>query len=334
VNVFGDAAGRHGASDVEDIDITPSGDGTSLLADHNAAVSVPAADSAYRLKARGRTRRGLPTVHKGQFGVDLRDTAPAGRVFAVPVAFLAQGNSGTGRLSDRSVEVSLDDGARVRHPAGTGFVSLHGAARSGERGAAETRRSAKATLSTAPPSLVATKGAHMRWTRSFEGLDALVAERGGALLATAVLLTGSRTAGEDLLQTALERLMRNWNRVDGDREGYLRRILYNLAVDRWRQRTRRPELLVTVEPPSLPDGTDTVHLRHALIKALTMVPPKQRAVLVLRYWEQCSEAEAADVLGCSVGTVKSNASRGLARLREITASWTVEDTRAWNGATS
>jgi len=172
----------------------------------------------------------------------------------------------------------------------------------------------------------------VRWKKSFEGLDALVAERGGALLATATLLTGSRAAGEDLLQTALERMMRRWNHVHGDQEGYLRRTLYHLAVDQWRMRRRRPEVLTDVEPPGQADGTDALHLRQALVQALAHLPPRQRAVLVLRYWEQLSEAEAAEVLGCSIGTVKSTASRGLARLRELTAAWAVEDTPAWNGA--
>ena len=172
----------------------------------------------------------------------------------------------------------------------------------------------------------------MRWKNSYEGLDALVAERGSALLGTAVLLAGSRAAGEDLLQAALERLVRHWSRVRGDREGNLRRTLYHLAVDQWRLRRRRPEVLADVEPPGQPDGTDAVHLRHVLMQALATLPPRQRAVLVLRYWEQLSEAEAADVLGCSVGTVKSTASRGLARLRELTAAWAVEDVQAGNGA--
>src|SRR5262245_17687915 len=68
--------------------------------------------------------------------------------------------------------------------------------------------------------------------------------------------------GEDLLQAALERLMRNWHRVDGDPEGYLRRTRYHLAVDQWRRRRRRPEVLVSVELPGQPDGTDELHLRH------------------------------------------------------------------------
>ena len=161
----------------------------------------------------------------------------------------------------------------------------------------------------------------MVWSRRFDGLDALVAERGNALLASAVLLTGSRAAGEDLLQAALERLMRSWGRVSEDRERYLRRTMYHLAVDQWRRRGRRPEVVLSHEPASAADATEALDLRDALSRALNDLPPRQRAVLVLRYWEQLSEAEAADVLGCSVGTVKSTASRGLARLRELTATW-------------
>ncbi|GAA3454718.1 SigE family RNA polymerase sigma factor [Dactylosporangium matsuzakiense] len=162
----------------------------------------------------------------------------------------------------------------------------------------------------------------MPWKdRDFDGLSALVAERGSALLGTAVLLTGSRAAGEDLVQAALERLMRSWGRVRDDREGYLRRTMYHLAIDDWRRRRSRPEVLAEVEPPARPDTSDVVALRQVLITALAKLPPRQRAVLVLRYWEQHTEAEAARVLGCSVGSVKSNASRGLARLREITADW-------------
>ena len=160
----------------------------------------------------------------------------------------------------------------------------------------------------------------MRERREFDELDALVAERGDALLATATLLAGSRTAGEDLLQAALERVLRRWSRVRGDPEGYVRRTLYHLAVDQWRRRRRRPEVHLAVEPP-VADDAGGVQLRHALVQAMALLPPRQRAVLVLRYWEQLSEAEAAEVLGCSAGTVKSSASRGLARLRELTADW-------------
>jgi len=171
----------------------------------------------------------------------------------------------------------------------------------------------------------------MLWSRRFDGLDTLVAERGNALLAAAVLLTGSRTAGEDLLQAALERLMRSWGRVREDRERYLRRTMYHLAVDQWRRRRRRPEVFIAYEPPDRPDGADALDLRDALSRALAQLPPRQRAVLVLRYWEQLSEAEAAEMLGCSVGTVKSSASRGLSRLRELIATWDINHTTTSNG---
>lgn len=161
----------------------------------------------------------------------------------------------------------------------------------------------------------------MVWSRRFDGLDRLVAERGNALLATAVLLTGSRAAGEDLLQAALERLMRSWSRVSSDHERYLRRTMYHLAIDAWRRRRRRPEVFASPEPAGRPDATDALDLRDALTRALAQLPPRQRTMLVLRYWEQLSEAEAAEALGCSVGTVKSTTSRGLARLRELTATW-------------
>jgi len=162
---------------------------------------------------------------------------------------------------------------------------------------------------------------------AYHGLSDLVARGGPALLATAALLAGGPAAGEDLLQEALERVMRSWRRVQGDPEGYLRRTLYHLAVDSWRARRRRPEVLAPVEPPATPDGTDRLVLRDALVRGLTALPPRQRAVLVLRYWEQLSEAEAAEVLGCSVGTVKSSASRGLARLRELSLDWDLTPTR-------
>ncbi|MEV4412689.1 SigE family RNA polymerase sigma factor [Catellatospora sp. NPDC049609] len=172
----------------------------------------------------------------------------------------------------------------------------------------------------------------MRSTDAYAGLAELVAERGPALLATAALLSGGRAGGEDLLQAALERVLRSWRRIDGDTEGYLRRTMYHLAVDGWRRRLRRREVVGDFEPPAEPDAADGFALRHALVQALAQLPPRQRAVLVLRYWEQLSEAEAAAVLGCSVGTVKSSASRGLARLREITAPWALDDSSLRIGA--
>src|SRR5580693_9901097 len=87
------------------------------------------------------------------------------------------------------------------------------------------------------------RGECVRSEERFEGLDALVADRGGALLATATLLAGGPAAGEDLLQAALERVMRHWHRVRDEPEIYLRRTIYHLAVDQWRYRRRHPVVL-------------------------------------------------------------------------------------------
>jgi len=142
------------------------------------------------------------------------------------------------------------------------------------------------------------------------------------LFRTALLLAGQdRAAAEDLLQLVLERAYRHWARVcrSGDPERYVRRILANAANDRWRRAVRRPERPLDPRHAGLvvADQADTVADRDFLIRALAGLPPRQRTVLVLRYYNDLSEVEIADVLGCSVGTVKSQASRGLARLREV-----------------
>jgi RNA polymerase sigma-70 factor (sigma-E family) len=150
-------------------------------------------------------------------------------------------------------------------------------------------------------------------------LERFVADRGDRLLRTAALLAGSRADGEDLLQSALERLLRNWRRIDGDPENYVRRTLYNLATDGWRRQRVWQRKAALFEPAPPVDPATAVDLRDAVVRVLAQLPPRQRAVLVLRYFEQLSEAETAETLGCSVGTVKSATARGLARLREITA---------------
>ena len=161
-------------------------------------------------------------------------------------------------------------------------------------------------------------------------LERLLAERGSALLAAATALAGSRQDGEDLLQAALERVLRKPRRLNHDSdgnsdvEGYLRRVLYNLAADGWRRRgTWKQKLLPVLRAESVttaePDPATEVDRRDELVRLLGQLPPRQRAVIVLRYWEQCSETETAALLGCSEGTVKSAASRGLAHLRELTA---------------
>jgi RNA polymerase sigma-70 factor (sigma-E family) len=156
-----------------------------------------------------------------------------------------------------------------------------------------------------------------------ENLEEFLAQRGQALLRTAVLLTGSIEAGEDLLQSAIERLLRQGRRLDGDPEGYLRRTLCNLATDGYRRqgRWRRKLLILRAEAHAPADATAEVDLRDSLVRLLVQLPPQQRTVLVLRYWEQLSGAETAKLLGCSEDAVKSAASRGLRRLRELAGSW-------------
>ncbi|MWK35880.1 SigE family RNA polymerase sigma factor [Actinomadura sp. J1-007] len=146
-----------------------------------------------------------------------------------------------------------------------------------------------------------------------------VAERGNALMRTAVLMCGARQDAEDYLQTALEKAYRHWGRLDpdADPEPYVRRILVNLMISR----TRRWKVLREIymaRPPEVATAPEShaLELRGALMDELRRLGPRQRAVLVLRYWEDLSEMETAEMLGCSVGTVKSQASRGLARLRE------------------
>ncbi len=142
------------------------------------------------------------------------------------------------------------------------------------------------------------------------------------LYRTALLLAGQdRAAAEDLLQIALERAYRHWARVcrSDDPERYVRRILANASHD-WRRRSgRRREraLLPGDAAVAFVDQTVVVAERDFLMRALAALPPRQRAVLVLRYFNDLSEAEIAGTLGCSVGTVKSQVSRGLARLREV-----------------
>jgi RNA polymerase sigma-70 factor (sigma-E family) len=151
-------------------------------------------------------------------------------------------------------------------------------------------------------------------------LERFLAERGERLLRTAMLLTGSKESGEDLLQAALERLFRNWSKIHGDPEGYLRRTLTHLATDNWRRNGKwraRRGLLYATETGHLPDSTIHIDQRDQLVRLLRQLPTRQRAAIVLRYWEQLTEAEAAEVMNCSIGTVKSATSRGMQRLREL-----------------
>ncbi|HEU4629290.1 MAG TPA: SigE family RNA polymerase sigma factor [Gemmatimonadaceae bacterium] len=146
---------------------------------------------------------------------------------------------------------------------------------------------------------------------------AYLAARQPALLRTAYLLTGDEHSAEDVVQSALARLYLAWDRVQHAEspDAYVRRAIINEATSWWRRAWRRREVASDVLPdvavtPELggPDGTQVWRLVRDL-------PPRQRAVIVLRYYEQLSETEIADILGISRGTVKSQASRALAALR-------------------
>ncbi len=139
----------------------------------------------------------------------------------------------------------------------------------------------------------------------------------------AFLLTGRhRAEAEDLLQGVLERAYRRWPRIcrGGDPEPYVRRMLVNASVDRWRVLRRRSEepLLAGHARLASADHATGIADRDLLLRALAELPPRQRAVLVLRYFSDLSEAQAAATMGCSVGSVKSHSSRALARLRAMT----------------
>ena len=136
------------------------------------------------------------------------------------------------------------------------------------------------------------------------------------LLRTAYLLTGARHAAEDLVQNALLRAYGKWSTIE-DPMPYLRRSMVNQRTSVWRRLGSR-ELLSGILPDrGDPDSSEGFAQRDELLRALAKLPARMRAVLVLRYWEDLSEAETAAILECSIGTVKSQASRGLDRLRAV-----------------
>ncbi len=142
-----------------------------------------------------------------------------------------------------------------------------------------------------------------------------VVARTPALTRTAYLLTHDHQLAEDLVQTALFKAAKAWDRIVGEPEPYVRRILYTENISRWRRRrvveTFRPAYDVPAAAGSDPD----MHL--ALEHALAELTLRQRTVLVLRYYEDLTEAETARVLGIGLGTVKSTHRRALARLRTV-----------------
>jgi RNA polymerase sigma-70 factor (sigma-E family) len=148
--------------------------------------------------------------------------------------------------------------------------------------------------------------------------DEFVRVHGDSLIRLAYVLCGDRGRAEDATQEALTRLYLRWGRID-DPLPYARRCVVNATKDHWRRsgrRERRDQLAAQQQWPDVPVPVDDqVVDRDRLVQALRRLPHGQRVVIVLRYWHQLPEPEIARILGNSVGTVKSQASRALAKLR-------------------
>jgi RNA polymerase sigma-70 factor (sigma-E family) len=154
--------------------------------------------------------------------------------------------------------------------------------------------------------------------------------RTAALLRAAFVLTGDQGLAEDLVQSALARTHLAWNRLSehGNAEAYARKVMYHLQVDWWR-RKRVAETLPGVLPERpAGDSTDAVLLRVSVARALDQLTPRQRAVIALRFFEDQTESEAATVLSCSVGTVKSQTAKALAKLKRLCPELAPENTHA------
>jgi RNA polymerase sigma-70 factor (sigma-E family) len=159
-------------------------------------------------------------------------------------------------------------------------------------------------------------------TLPYPSFTSYVRARQPVLLRTARSLTANPCDAEDLLQTALTKTYVAWERIEDHRalDGYVRRALVNTRTSQWRKR-RVDEFACDElpEPEFLPGGEDPAErqaLHDAMWRAIMKLPARQRAMVVLRYYEDLSEAQTAEVLGVSVGTVKSAVSRALGKLRD------------------
>jgi RNA polymerase sigma-70 factor (sigma-E family) len=148
--------------------------------------------------------------------------------------------------------------------------------------------------------------------------EQFVRARTPALIRCAYLLTGDQHLAEDLVQEALARTHVAWRglHATGNAEAYTRKIMYRLQISVWRRRRfRETQQEAAPEPRVAGDHAHDVSLRVSMRRALAQLTPKQRAVIVLRYFEDRTEAESAEMLGIAVGTVKSTASHALEKLR-------------------
>lgn len=148
--------------------------------------------------------------------------------------------------------------------------------------------------------------------------DEFVAARSTRLLGTAYLLTHDRELAEDLLQTALTKAWFAWSRMQADPEPYVRRILVTTYASWWRRKWHGEQPAGELPEPAQrrdPRHDDRSAVRHDMWTAMARLPRRQRAVVVLRYFEDLTEAQTAAVLDCSIGTVKSQTAKALVKLR-------------------
>ena len=162
------------------------------------------------------------------------------------------------------------------------------------------------------------------------GFEEFVAARRPALLRVAYLLTGSHADADDLVQSALVKCVPHWKRIADRPEPYVRQVLARESVSRWRRRRWRE--LTSDVLPDRPAPEADLEQRELLRQALGSLAPRQRAVVVLRYYEDLTEKETASVLGIAVGTVKSQARDALARLRELLPDLDLEEQVSVAGA--
>jgi len=159
-------------------------------------------------------------------------------------------------------------------------------------------------------------------TLAYPSFSSYVRARQPVLLRTARSLTANPSDAEDLLQTALTKTYVAWERIEDHRalDGYVRRALLNTRTSQWRKRKVDEFACDELpEPEPVPAGDDPAEqqaLHDAMWRAIMKLPARQRAMVVLRYYEDLSEVQTAEVLGVSVGTVKSAVSRALGKLRE------------------
>ncbi|MER7562957.1 SigE family RNA polymerase sigma factor [Streptomyces sp. NPDC048523] len=159
-----------------------------------------------------------------------------------------------------------------------------------------------------------------------EEFQSFVIGRWPRLMRTAFLLTGEQHAAEDLVQSTLERAYVAWRRVGSadDPEAYVRRVMINAHARKHRRKLREflargDDFGLVREVADTGDRIAQADDRGALLTALAQLPPRQREAVVLRYWEDLTETQTAEAMGCSVGSVKSNAAKGIAKLRAIPA---------------